>query len=58
MRNRNLRKELAEDRAEARAKRSDLEQLELLETRGHGDCGEARRLITKMKLSGELPSDY
>lgn len=34
----------AERRQAARAGRSDREQLELLEARGHGDCDEARRL--------------
>lgn len=38
----------AEERAEARQSRSDEEQLDLLESRGHGHCGEAQTLRLKI----------
>ena len=43
-----LRKE-AEVRAEAREKRSDLEQLSLLEAKDYGDCREAKKLRTRIE---------
>lgn len=38
----------AEERAEARQGRSDEEQLALLQSRGHGHCGEAVMLRNKL----------
>lgn len=40
----------ATERAEARQSRSDADQLALLESRGHGHCGEAVALRAKLEV--------
>lgn len=44
-----LKREEARERAAARAKRSDAQQLAFLERNGHGHCREARELRKKLQ---------
>ena len=50
---RTIRKSEAEARAEARAARSDAEQLGVLMDRGHGHCREAQRLAERIAAAQE-----
>lgn len=43
-RRREQRKQEAKERQEARERRSDAQQIKVLERRGHGHCKEAKRL--------------
>lgn len=47
----NQRRETAALRVILRSERSDAEQLEFLEERGHGECKEAKRLRTSIAAS-------